>query len=369
MRSAVRIGLGFACLGLVAAAAPANLYLHNTLDLSNSNFFTNPLFNNESPYGTNPSAIATDGSSLFLAGFNGGTSVNQVAGVVKILDPWGTPSAVQVTSIAGTPGARGFSGLTYDPAVNAVYSAYDNGAASPNGLAGWDATSGAQLWAKNVRGGSGVGVDPGFGGEGNGAAWTTFGSGRRALQNGATGADIYTTSDGMIISLGGVGTFWRDMDFAPNGDIWLRSGNKVLSAPRTGANAVGDRVLVADETTADFVNGQNIGYLAGMPGGDLVIYNARPNAGLGQLWSDVVKLINPDGTPAAAQLLDGLGDALGLGFANGNGYYDFAWDAENETLLVLDFTNRQVYQFKTIPVPEPAALLLFAVVAGLARRR
>jgi len=355
-----------AVAAFMPALASADFYLHNVLDLSDSNYFPQPLFDNASPYGTNPSAITTDGSSLWLGGFNGGSGT--VAGIVKISDPWGVPSATYVTSIA-TPASRGFSGLAYDYISSVVLAAYDDGTANANGITGWSPVTNANLWAKNARGGSGVGNDPGFAGAGYGAGWTTFGSGRRALQDALTGADIYTLSDGMIINGGGTGTFWRDMDFAPDGDIWLREGNNVIMANRTGPNACDTAVLVVDETEADYVVGQNLAYLDGLPGGDLVVYNARTGGAGGQLWANVVKLINTDGTPAAAQFLDGFGAPLDPAFAIGAAYYAFDWDAANQALVVSDYSNRLVYRFLTYPVPEPTSLALLALGGLLALRR
>ena len=352
---------------LLASPAVADLYLHDTLDLSNSNYFPQPLFDNASLYGTNPSAVTTDGSSIWLAGYNGGAGV--ATGIVRIDDPWGSASATFVNSLAGTPSQRGYSGLAYHTTAGAVLAAYDNGGASIDGITGWNGVTNASLWAKNARGGSGVGDDPGFGGNGIGAGWTTFGSGRRALQDATTGADIYTTGDGMIINGAGTGTFWRDMDFAPNGDIWLREGNNVIMAVRTAANGVNTAALVVDAVEADSVNGQNLSYMNGMPGGDIIVYNDRAGGAPGQAWGDIVKLINPDGAPAAHQFLDGLGGALPGAFGEGAAFYDFEWDAANEALIVSDFTNRAVYRFLTVPVPEPASLVALALGGLLALRR
>lgn len=372
MMSRKVILLGFlACLGLAASTATAtNFYLHNTLDLSNSNFFPAPLFDNNSPNGTNPSAVTTDGLSLWVAGFNGGTSVASVSGIVRIDNPWGTASATNIFSLS-TPASRGFSGMAYDSGNNAALGAFDNGGSSPSGITSWKRSDNLQLWAATGRGSGGVAMDPGFASVDSGAAWSTIGSGRRLLQNASTGATIYNTSNGFIINAG-AGNI-RDIAFAPNGDIFARGNNNVFKAVRTGGNtatASASGVPLIDLTDAAGVNGQNIAYLNGLSGGDLLIYNDRFSTSFGQTWASGVKLADPaTGAPAVVGFFDSIGNALPAGFGLGAGYFDFAWDAANQALIGLDFGNRLVYRFLPVPVPEPMTLVLLGLGAVALRRR
>ena len=174
-----------------------------------------------------------------------------------------------------------------------MVAAYDNGSATPEGITGWD-LAGNQLWAKSARGSSGVGIDPGFGGIDAGVGWTTFGSGRRSLQDSATGADIYTSSNGMIINAGN-GTLWRDMDFdSLIGDIYMRKSNEVVRCQRVGGNAVFNCQVLSNSQFAPFVNIQNLAYVR--QGGDEVIFwNDRATTLGGQQFDLVVQAMTPQG--------------------------------------------------------------------------
>ena len=136
----------------------------------------------------------------------------------------------------------------------------------------------------NLRGGSGVDFDPGFPGgnaaQGAGVAWVrSFDSGRRALQNAATGADIWTPNIGFQwIPNGGNQGFTRDIAFDPStGDMYIRSSNEVYFADRSGDNSttVANNVKLVDNADAPFVNYQHIAFLNTSNDGNLLMYQ-RP---------------------------------------------------------------------------------------------
>ena len=305
------------------------------VDLDSTATFGNPEY-----IGSNPSAVAWNGSDLFVAGYNN-QGVTDFAGIVKVSNALTAPALGSAFGVLSTPSLRGYSGL--DISGSTLVAAYDPGVTDPDGITAWD-LGGVKLWAKDARGGSGVGVDPGFpGGDlslGSGAGWTTFGSGRRALQNLASGADIWTTADGMVI-LSSEGSFWRDMDYdGATGDVWLREGNNVIHAVRSGDNAISTVNVPVDVADADFVNGQNLAYIDfGI--NDWILYNDRGNPSAGQDFFAVNQAIRPDGSPVSLTW-------LGTSPAAGAAYYDYSWDAASQTLAVLDFSNRNVHIYAVV---------------------
>ncbi|MCA9241119.1 MAG: hypothetical protein KDA37_13005 [Planctomycetales bacterium] len=332
--------------------------------------------NGGSYIGNNPSAVAWNGRQLYIAGFNssGGTADTAIVEVTNALS-----TGLQVATLGpafgalSTPNLRGYSGLDLGIYANSglpgLTAAYDDGAADPNGIQLFDASSNLLVWTKNARGGSGVTFDPGFpGGDpafGEGVAWTTFGSGRRALQDDATGADIWTTSNGMIFTAG-ASTFNRDMDFDPDtGDIYVRAANDLTKATRTGDNSVsGPSNIVNNAANAPFVNGQNLSFLSNTVVGDLLVYNDRAATGSAP-FSAVVKAVDTSGAalPLSFALIGGGSPADGIG------YYDFDFDPTTQTLALMDFANRNVHIFQVAPEPSSVGLALLGGIAALARRR
>lgn len=317
--------------------------------------------------GNNPSAVAWSGSQLYIAGFNSSGAAADTA-IVEITNSGATGlNAATFGSPFGvltTPNLRGYSGMDLERGVLAA--AYDDGAADPNGIQAFDASNNTQTWAKNARGGSSAAHDPGFGGVDSGIAWLTFGSGRRSLQDTATGADIYTTGDGMIITDFGE-SFWRDLDFDQStGDVYMRRSNDLLKATRTGGNSVTVSMLVDNSSNGSFVAGQNVDFMATHLFGDVVIYNDRPATGTAS-FADVVKLIDSSGTPLSATF-----SLIGGGIPDdGVGYYDFDFDPSSQTLALLDFNNRNVHIFQVVPEPSTFVFAIAgtAVLFGLRRWR
>ena len=328
LRSALVAAIGAFCAP--AALAQLTLTELTVVDLDSTANALNPEF-----IGSNPSAVAWDGTDLYVAGFNNSNAAQNV-GIVRVTDALGAQTLGAAFGALNTPSFRGYSGL--DVAGGSVFAAYDPGGVDPNGIASYSPL-GAQNWAKSARGGSGVGVDPGFnsGVGGQGVGWTTFGSGRRALQNSANGADIFTTANGMII-LAGSGTFWRDMEFDDaTGDVWLRKSNKIIRATRNGDNSIASATVVVDAPNADFVAQQNIAFAA-LPADDVLFYNDRSNTGAGQDFFTIVKAARADGSALSI-------DWGAFAPAGGNGAYDFSWDAGSGTLALLDFQNRNCHIF------------------------
>lgn len=291
--------------------------------------------------GNNVAAVAWNGTDLFVAGFNGSTASQAVAinklSAALTNPSWGTPFGGQPT----TPSNRGYLNLAIDAANGRLVAGYDNGGSDPNGLTCWD-LQGNPLWSKNMRGGAGLGFDPGRPGGnpavGRGVAWGAFGQPGRALQNAATGADIWTTANGMNVLVAGSGTFLRDWDFDPaTGDIYIRSSNDVFVGRRTGDNVTVTSVLF-DLVDANLVNQQNICFLS-TPTGSVVLCNDRATSAGNQAFANVIRAVR---TTGVEQVID-----WGTFVPNtGAAAYDFSYDRATNTLAISDYFLRKVYLFQ-----------------------
>ena len=327
--------LYIATLPLLAANASAQATFSEivTIDLDST---SNPI--NAEYIGSNPFCVAWNGVDLYVGGYNGSGQTIDVS-LLKIEDALTTATFGTPFAPLAAPNLRGYIGL--DITSDGLAASFDDGTASPQGIALHD-LDGNLLWAKTGRGGSGVAFDPGFpGGDpalGTGVAWTTFGSGRRALQNVADGSDIWSSGNGMII-LTPEGTFWRDMDFDDqSGDIYLREGNNVIKWERSGDNGCTNSAILFDQPIdANFTSGQNVSYLGGAFT-DYLIWNDRVLSSGGQDFFTVVNVMTPDGVPVTV-------DWGSFSPNTSVGLYDFSWDAASRTLAILDFGNRNVHIF------------------------
>lgn len=333
MKHLALLPVGALCASLSAQITMTHL---GTIDVSNV----------YSSIGNNPSAVAWNGTDLFVAGYNGlGTAqtvaINKLSGALTTGATWGTPFGVQ----PATPSQRGYINLDFDPLTGWLSSAYDPGTVHPQGIVLWD-SAGNQLWAKSARGSSGVAFDPGFPSGnpllGYGIAWAGFGQPGRALQDTA-GADVWTLANGMGIQVAGQGTNFRDLDFDPQtGDVYLRASDNVFRAVRTGDNTCVTSTLV-DTPEAAAINLQNVCFVDHLDGA-FVLWNDRQSGLTTQSWSIVIQAVRPNGTQETI-------DWGTFAPAAGAGAYDFAFDRATGTLAIADYYLRKVEIFAVTESP------------------
>jgi len=323
----------------LAAPAVAQIRFQElqTLDLSAT---ANPVGTHY--IGTHPASIAWSSTyQLYVAGSNegGGTGV----GFLEVEFGTGSPVYGPVLKfVSGTPAGFGYTGIC--TATGAVVAAYDSGAAHPEGLQCFSTFDHSPFWSLNARGTSGVAIESEHSGVLLGAAWLTLGSDRRALQDLASGATVYSHLDGMLVNPGG-GDAWRDIsvDWA-KGDYYARRGNDVVRIARTDVNTGAPSVLV-DLVDADAVPGQNVeSFMLGLA--RLVIYNDRTSTAAGQSFFDVVRVATDTGTPLAI-------DWGSYAPPAGNGRYDFSFTQWTENrVAILDCANRRLTIFRVELLPN-----------------
>ena len=151
MKTTLSFFLKAAVVPVLAASASAQWQLSQigSIDLSPTANGTGTQY-----IGSNPSAIAWDGTDLYVAGFNNSGGVAPTA-LIKVTDALGTNPTLGLPfgQNASTPALRGHSGLDIRSGV--LVAAYDPGTSVPNGLAAYDA-AGTQLWTSALRGSCGV---------------------------------------------------------------------------------------------------------------------------------------------------------------------------------------------------------------------
>lgn len=359
-----RTFLGLATLALAGVAcAQTNLYLEKTVNLNPTGAGALDVFGGTSGNdgGFNPSAIATDGTNAWVAGWNATNAPARTA-IVRILNAFGASPTAQVmpnSIFTSTPTTRGYTGL--EIASNGfLVATYDPGVSDPNGLRAFGAFDGAVKWAVAQRGSGHVANDPGFAATDSGIATVQFSSGRRWLYNPADGTNLYSTN-GLIFLPTGASSLMRSITFNPtNGNVFARAANDVFAADRTAGNGSTNVRYLVNVTDAPFVAGHNIEFTT-LNGTDHLIYNDRPVTASTQPFADVVKSVDPVtgvAQPLAFKNPDGSAATLPVG----NGYYDFAF--ANGKLVVLDFLNRNIYVFSTTPPSTRVNPTAVTVVLG-----
>ncbi len=354
-----------AALGLGAVLAPSasadlNLYALKTIDLSVTSDATSA-----SSIGSNPSAVAWNGTDLYVSGFNASGNAGNSA-IVRVSNALGAGAIGTSFGAFSVPDGRGYSGLAVQG--NTLLASLDTGAgtASSEQAFNLDGTFRWNIVATDQarRGTAGPAFDPGFGGTATAASGLVLGSGRRARFDLTTGTAINTFSGGPIINFATAATTWRDHVYDPaTGDLYTRESNRVGKAVRTADQAFAVQTVLVANTTATNVNGQNLAFVNDLTG-NTILFNDR-SVTTPQSFASVVKAVDASGNAVAV-------NTFGFSPADGNGYYDFSWDARTRTLAVSDFSARTVTIFATTqPVPEPGTLaaLGFGAAALLRRRR
>jgi hypothetical protein len=375
-------------LTLVSASAfsQINLYMVGKVDLGSTAVGTNAQF-----IGSNPSAVAWNGTTAYVGGYNaaGLTANTAIAPVTVALSLNGSNQATDFTStgsfgnafgVFSTASTRGITQLAIQGSTLAA--SLDNGGASVNSVRAFNAGTGALNWqtggttADATRRGNGVAFDPGFNGTGTnqGVAYLSINSGRRHVMNSGTGVYINGQNAGAIINAAAApvsnGTTWRGMAFASNGDLYARNGNAITKAVRTADNNFGgsSSVVYSPSSYTTAVDNNSLAFV-GNGSNSFVIFNDRNVTTGGQAASSVLKAINTSGALQTLNFLDMGSNSLSLG--SGNGAYGFSYAESNNTLAVTDFANRQLYVFSlNQPVPEPASMAALGLgVLGLLKRR
>lgn len=103
-------------------------------------------------------------------------------------------------------------------------------------------------------------------------------------------------------------------------------------------------------SSADQIVGQHVNILNGFPGGDRIIWNRRVSTAAGQGILSVIKMNQVDtGAAETINFIAADGTALVLGTGpgqispDGTGWYDFAWEKNTSTLVILDSASKKYY--------------------------
>ncbi len=345
-----------ATAGLAGAAmGQLQLQLVNTVDLLDTQDPTSSAF-----IGSNPSAIAWDGTDMYVAGWNNGRGDGTPHGIVRIADAANSSALGTAFGQRPTLNFRGY--LSVDVRNGMVAASFENGANDPQGLAIYNGASGALVDSFETRP-IFANWDPAVAG-GDAVSWSQFGSGRLRVSDGGNLSNLLFDGTNGPVIFGG-STIWRGQDIDDSGNIAVGDGNGDINYfARTGPNTTASAVTLATTSGAlgPFTgNGINPAIL-NTSFGDFVMYNDRGVAG--PTLGSAIRAVDLNGD---AQTIEFVG--LDPTFASSTGWYDFDYDSATGTLAVVDFSNRLAWVFNVVPAPSSAMALGLAGLVALRRRR
>jgi hypothetical protein len=397
--------------GLTAgAAAQVSFYRVGSADLS-------PLCDPLAPanfVGSAPTAIAFDGTNLYVGGANASATASPVQ-IVRVNDVLGAPTFTPFPETIGetTAAGDGYQGFDLEPATGRLLAtrsgtrvegvlegaisllAFDETGALAS-LQGSNSTNGdfgARSGPAWDYGAMGAGydylpfIDPPFGQLGDGVVegpvpGTLVWANREFLGlfeglpteppndysdyilNTNIGS-AYFDNAGLLVGIvqTSADTTWRDVDVHPTmGTIVARANNQLIVSARNPDNTA-IAVPLAERITPpngvqSAVPGQNCQILTGLAGGDVVIWNDRWSADAGKPFNVVQRVtLLSDKSDVPVTWLDGDGSPLTFGagadIADGNGQYAYSWDEASQTLAICDSASRIVTFFTTQAPPNP----------------
>ncbi|WP_428388020.1 hypothetical protein [Mucisphaera sp.] len=325
-----------------------------------------------------PITMAWDGNRAFIAGIEnaGRSAATANLGLTEVTNAGSATGLTAGTFSApfGKAQASAFLGFNdLDIQGDRLLAAFEPVGLSTPSFSIWDISAGTPTQVgsgSDEQAGRGVAFDPGFQGQGAGAAWLSFGSGfalGRGLHDPVTGDLIDTLVDGVvqagnqdpaqfpgdppITDPGDVFETNREMDFGPNGDIYIRHNNFLDRGVRDSAGTVSSVSRIdLNEPQGDFFVGQNLEYMVfgdeADISDDVIIYNSRyrdPNGAnefvpLPLGFDDAVKAVDPSGNEVDITfnfLVDGGAGDLTPGVQDP--IYDFAYDPATQSLAILEF--------------------------------
>ena len=110
----------------LSLSAQVSLTHLGTVDVAVTSNSANPEY-----IGSNPSAVAWDGTNLWLAGYNNAPGNNDTA-IIRVDNALTAPTfGVPFGVVMATPNSRGYSGLAIDPVAGRLVSAHDFGSVTP----------------------------------------------------------------------------------------------------------------------------------------------------------------------------------------------------------------------------------------------